>query len=70
MDIDADDFVHVNKLENYKHIYGSNIILKSSIAKSIHNAIKDIKAKKEKEAIIVEFNDKEKEILRRLNERK
>lgn len=70
MDIDADDFVHVNRLENCKHIYGGNIILKSSIAKSIHNTIKDIKAKKENEAIIVEFNDKEKEILRRLNERK
>lgn len=70
MDIDADDFVHVNRLENCKHVYGGNIILKSSIAKSIHNIIKDIKAKKEKEAIIVEFNDKEKEILRRLNERK
>lgn len=70
IDIDADEFVYTYKLENYKHIYGSNIILKSSIAKSIHNTIKDIKAKKEKDAITIEFNDKEKEILKRLNERK
>lgn len=70
MDIDSRYYKYINTLDNYSDIYGGGIILKTKVAKQIHDCLDKIKQAKQDKIQVIEFSDKEKEILRRLNERK
>lgn len=65
MYIKKDEFAHVSNFDirSKKHLYGGGIVLSDKTLKKVSDVL-------DKNKHVYEFSDKEKEILKRLNERK